>query len=133
MYTDKVIEHFRNPKNQGIIENPDGVGTVGNPTCGDVMKIYLRMKKDKIKDIKFETLGCAAAIATSSVLTELVKGKKEQEALKITKDDIVKVLGELPAPKLHCSVLAVEALKAAIGNYHGKPGDLTSCEASCPH
>jgi len=116
-YTEKVIEHFKNPKNQGTISNADAIGEVGNPTCGDVMKIYLKIKDDKIEDIKFETLGCAAAIAVSSAFTEIVKGKTIDEAMKITKDKIVKALGGLPAPKIHCSMLAVEALHKAIKSY----------------
>ncbi|MFH0955730.1 MAG: iron-sulfur cluster assembly scaffold protein [Candidatus Falkowbacteria bacterium] len=118
-YSKKVIEHFRNPHNQGRIKNADAIGQVGNPSCGDVMKIYLKVSKNKngekiIKDIKFETLGCAAAISVSSVLTVMVKGKTLAEALKITKDRIVKNLGGLPPIKVHCSMLGVEALHQAI-------------------
>lgn len=124
-YTDKVMQHFQNPKNQGTIPEPDAVGEVGNPTCGDVMKIYLKIRNQEsgdrnqgiIKDIKFETLGCAAAIAVSSAFTEIVKGKTIDEALQITKDQIVEDLGGLPKPKIHCSMLAVEALHKAIKNY----------------
>ena len=118
-YTDKVIEHFKNPHNQGAIEDADAVGKKGNPSCGDVMKIYINFddKKEKIKEIKFETLGCAAAIAVSSALTDLVKGKTIDEALAITKDDVVDDLGGLPAPKIHCSMLGVDALHEAIKEY----------------
>jgi len=116
-YTKKVLAHFQAPHNQGVIKNADAVGQVGNPVCGDVMKIYLKIKADKIKDIKFETLGCAAAIAVSSALTDLAKGKTLKQALKITKDKIVKDLGGLPPAKVHCSMLGVEALHQAIAKY----------------
>jgi len=116
-YSKKVLEHFKNPHNQGVIKNADAVGKVGNPTCGDVMKIYLKIKGNKIEDIKFETLGCAAAIAVSSALTDMVKGKTISQALKVTKDKIVKDLGGLPPIKIHCSMLGVEALHEAITNY----------------
>ncbi len=117
-YSKKVIQHFKNPKNQGVIKNADVVGETGNPVCGDVMKMYLKIKDNNIEDIKFETLGCAAAIAVSSSLTEIVKGKTLDKALKITKDDIVKDLGGLPVPKIHCSMLGIEALHKAIKKYH---------------
>lgn len=116
-YSKKVIDHFKNPHNQGVIKDADAVGKVGNPVCGDVMKIYLKIKDNKIKDIKFETLGCAAAIAVSSALTQMAKGKTLGQALKITKDKIVKNLGGLPPIKIHCSMLGVEALHKAIKNY----------------
>ncbi len=116
-YTKKVIDHFKNPHNQGQIKNADAVGEVGNPICGDVMKIYLKIKNNIIEDIKFETLGCAAAIAVSSVLTDLAKGKKLDQALNITKENIIKELGELPNPKIHCSMLGIDALKKAIEKY----------------
>jgi len=116
-YTKKVIQHFKKPHNQGIIKNADAVGQVGNPACGDVMKIYLKIEKEKIKNIKFETLGCAAAIAVSSALTDIAKGKTLDKALKITKDEIVKDLGGLPAQKIHCSMLGIEALHQAINKY----------------
>jgi nitrogen fixation NifU-like protein len=124
-YSKKVIEHFKNPRNQGKIKNADAIGQVGNPSCGDVMKIYLKISKNKtgekiIKDIKFETLGCAAAISVSSALTVLVKGKTIVEALKITKDKIVKDLGGLPPVKVHCSMLGIEALHQAIEKYNKK-------------
>jgi len=122
-YSKKVIEHFKNPHNQGSIKNADAIGQVGNPSCGDVMKIYLKITSDKkskkiIKDIKFETLGCAAAISVSSVLTDMVKGKTLKAALKVTKDQIVKNLGGLPPVKIHCSMLGVEALHQAIKKYN---------------
>jgi nitrogen fixation protein NifU and related proteins len=119
-YTQKVIDHFKNPHNQGVIKNADAVGQAGNPVCGDVMKIYLKIKNDKITDIKFETLGCAAAIAVSSSLTDLVKGKTLDEALAMTKDKIVEDLGGLPPVKIHCSMLGVEALHEAIKEYKSK-------------
>jgi nitrogen fixation NifU-like protein len=122
-YTEKVMDHFRNPRNMGEIKNPDGFGKVGNPKCGDVMAIYIKIKDDKIIDIKFKTFGCTAAIATSSILTELVKGKKIDEALKITRDDVANELGGLPALKMHCSNLAADALKDAIKDYRDKKKD----------
>ena len=119
MYTEKVLEHFNHPRNQGVIKDADGIGEVGNPKCGDVMKVYLKIdpNQDTITDIKFETLGCGAAIATSSMLTEMAKGKTIDEALKIEKLDIAKELGGLPEAKLHCSILAHDALAAAVENY----------------
>ncbi|OGY43130.1 MAG: hypothetical protein A3J62_03455 [Candidatus Buchananbacteria bacterium RIFCSPHIGHO2_02_FULL_38_8] len=125
-YTEEVLKHFRNPHNQGQIPNADAIGEVGNPLCGDIMKIYLKINKtegkpdlenDKIEDIKFETLGCAAAIACSSILTDMAKGKNLQEAFDIKKTDIVNGLGDLPPIKVHCSVLASDGLKVAIQNY----------------
>jgi len=120
MYTKKVEEHFFHPHNVGEIKNADGVGKVGNPRCGDIMKVFIKVKDDRIEDIKFKTFGCAAAIATTSVMTDLVKGKTIQEALKVTNRQIVEELGELPPIKLHCSVLAADALKAAISDYQKK-------------
>jgi len=117
MYTEKLMEHFRNPRNMGRIEDADGVGKVGNPVCGDVMYIYIKVKENRIEDIKFETFGCAAAIGTSSMITELAKGKTLEEAMKITNNDVAKELGGLPPIKMHCSALAADALKAAINNY----------------
>jgi len=119
-YSKKVIEHFKRPHNQGRIKNPDAVGQVGNPICGDVMKMYLKIKNNRIDVIKFETLGCAAAIAVSSALTDLAKGKTLAQALKITKDQIVKDLGGLPPVKVHCSMIGVEALYQAINQYMHK-------------
>lgn len=120
MYNDKVIEVFKNPKNVGEIENPDGIGTVGNATCGDIMQITLKIENDVIVDAKFKTFGCAAAIATSSTATEMVKGMTIEEALKVTNKKVVETLGGLPAQKLHCSVLAEEAIKKAIEDYKSK-------------
>jgi nitrogen fixation NifU-like protein len=117
IYSEKVIKHFKSPHNQGTIDNADAIGEVGNPSCGDVMKIYLKIEEGVIKDVKFETLGCAAAIAVSSALTDMVKGKTIQEALTITRQQIVEDLGGLPEPKIHCSMLGVEALHEAIKNY----------------
>ena len=126
-YTKEVLEHFRNPHNVGKIENPDGIGKVGNIICGDVMWIYIKIKKndkkeDFIQDIKFETFGCVAALATSSALTDLAKGKTLEEALQIKKNDVVDFLGGLPSIKIHCSILAVDALSEAIYNYLHKEG-----------
>jgi len=125
MYNQKVLEHFSHPRNQGVIKNADGVGQVGNPICGDVMKVYIKVAENKagakiITDIKFETLGCAAAIATSSMLTEMVKGQTITNALKIGKLDIAQELGGLPEVKLHCSILAHDALAAAVKDYENK-------------
>ena len=124
MYTPKVMEHFNNPRNVGVIEDADGVGEVGNPTCGDMMKITIKVKDDRIDDIKFQTLGCGAAIATSSITTEMAKGMQLDEALEqITKESIAGALGGLPKQKLHCSLLATDGLKAAIDDYRGKKGE----------
>jgi nitrogen fixation NifU-like protein len=119
-YSDKVMDHFMHPRNVGKIKNPDGVGKVGNPVCGDVMAIYIKVKNDVIVDIKFETFGCGAAIATSSMVTELVKGKTIEEALKITNKKVEEALDGLPREKLHCSMLAEDGLKAAIEDYKKK-------------
>lgn len=116
-YSEKVMEHFRNPKNVGKIENPDGIGHVGNPVCGDIMELYIKVENGIIKDAKFKTFGCGAAIATSSMLTELVKGKSINEALAISNKAVAEALGGLPSVKMHCSVLAEEALKSAIDDY----------------
>ena len=117
MYSKKVMEHFLNPRNMGKIDDPDGVGTAGNPICGDTMTIYIKVKNNRIVDIKFQTFGCAAAIATSSMVTELAKGKTIEEAEKITRDDVADALEGLPPIKMHCSNLAADALKAAIEDY----------------
>ena len=117
VYSKKVMDHFRNPRNVGEIENPDGVGRVGNPVCGDVMELYIKVEDGKIVDAKFKTFGCGAAIATSSMVTEMVKGKTIEEALKITNKAVAEALGGLPPIKMHCSVLAEEALKSAIDDY----------------
>ena len=119
-YTDKVLDFFMNPKNVGEIKDADGIGTVGNPVCGDVMRLYIKVENNKITDAKFKTFGCVAAISTSSMVTELVKGKNIDEALKITNKAVTKALGGLPKKKLHCSVLAEQALKAAIEDYKNK-------------
>jgi nitrogen fixation NifU-like protein len=124
-YSKKVLQHFTNPHNQGEIRNPSGVGMVGNPVCGDLMKIYIDVKKDRkkgdiIKDIKFETLGCASAIATSSMITDLAKGKTVDEAMKISRKDVAEALDGLPPVKMHCSNLADEALHEAIRDYRNK-------------
>ena len=118
VYSEKVMDHFRNPRNVGEIENPDGVGRVGNPVCGDVMELYIKVEDGKIVDAKFKTFGCGAAIATSSMVTEMVKGKTIEEALKITNKAVAEALGGLPPIKMHCSVLAEEALKSAIDDYY---------------
>lgn len=120
MYSEKVIQHFTHPKNMGKIEKPDGVGEVGNPNCGDIMTIYIKVEDNYINDIKFETLGCVAAIATSSMITEMVKGKTLDEAMKISYQDVADELGELPPIKVHCADLAVRALRKAIEDYKKK-------------
>jgi nitrogen fixation NifU-like protein len=120
MYSDKVMEHFKNPKNTGEIADADGVGTVGNPVCGDLMTMYIKVKENRIADIKFKTFGCGAAIATSSMTTEMAKGKTLEEALKITRADVATSLGGLPPVKMHCSNLAADALHAAIKDFYKK-------------
>ena len=122
LYSDKVMDHFRNPRNVGVIENADGVGEVGNAKCGDIMKIYLKIDDDTISDVKFETFGCGSAIASSSMATELIKGKPVSEALKLTNQAVTEALDGLPAHKLHCSVLAEEAIKAAMKDYYDRHG-----------
>ena len=127
MYSQKVIQHFRNPKNMGKMAHPDGVGQVGNPVCGDVMHIYIKVGKNKkgqelIKDISFETMGCVAAIATSSMITELARGKTLEEAQKITIGDVADALGSLPPIKMHCSQLAVQGIREAIKDYEKSKG-----------
>jgi nitrogen fixation NifU-like protein len=117
MYSEKVMEHFRNPRNMGEIPDADGVGTVGNPVCGDLMTIYIKVKDNKLEDVKFKTFGCGAAIATSSMITELAKGKTLDEAMKITRGDVADSLGGLPPIKMHCSNLAADGLHAAIQDY----------------
>jgi nitrogen fixation NifU-like protein len=119
-YSKKVMEHFMNPRNVGVIENPDGYGKVGNPVCGDVMEIYIKVKDEKITDIKFRTFGCGSAIATSSMVTELAKGKHVDEAVKITRADVANELDGLPAQKMHCSNLAADALHEAIKDYKNR-------------
>lgn len=120
MYSEKVMEHFRNPRNVGEIENPDGVGEVGNPVCGDMMTFYIRVKDDRLVDVKFKTFGCGAAIAVSSMVSEMAIGKTLDEAMRITKADVARELGGLPPNKLHCSNLGADALHAAIEDYRRK-------------
>ena len=136
-YSPLVMEHFTNPRNVGEIENADGVGEVGNAKCGDIMKIYLKIENDIITDVKFKTFGCASAIATSSIATELIKGKPLSEALELTNRAVVEALGGLPAVKIHCSVLAEEAVKAAVKDYYDKNGieydPEMFKESSCSH
>ena len=129
LYSEKVMEHFRNPRNVGDMENPDGTGHVGNPICGDIMELYIKVDKGIITDAKFKTFGCGAAIATSSMVTEIVKGKTIDEALKISNQAVAEALGGLPAAKMHCSVLAEDALRSAIDDYLGN-GKGTGTEAS---
>ena len=137
LYSEKVMDHFRNPRNVGVIENADGVGEVGNPVCGDIMKIYLKIRDDTIADVKFETFGCGSAIASSSMATELIKGKPISDALQLTNKAVTEALGGLPARKLHCSVLAEEAIKAALQDYYEKNGieydhsQFPDCEGCC--
>jgi len=119
MYSEKVMEHFRNPRNVGEMDDPSGTGEVGNPQCGDVMKLFIKVEGDKIVDAKFQTFGCGAAIATSSMVTEMVKGKTLEEAL-ISNEMVAEALDGLPPVKMHCSVLAEEALRGAIEDYRGK-------------
>lgn len=122
LYTEKVMDHFTNPRNVGEIENPDGMGEVGNAKCGDIMRIYLKIEDEVITDVKFKTFGCGSAIASSSVSTEMIKGKTVDEALALTNKQVVNELGGLPTVKLHCSVLAEQAIKAAIYDYATKNG-----------
>lgn len=129
MYSEKVIDHFYNPRNVGEIKNPDGVGQAGNEKCGDIMKIYLKIENEIIKDAKFKTLGCGAAIATSSMATELIKGKNINEALKITNKVVMEALDGLPESKIHCSILAEETIRLAVIDYYKKIGkDTTNLE-----
>lgn len=122
IYSEKVLDHFANPRNVGEIENADGIGEVGNAKCGDIMKMYLKIDDGVISDVKFKTFGCGAAIATSSMATELIKGKPIEDALKLTNKAVVEALDGLPAVKIHCSVLAEEAIKTAIADYYQKQG-----------
>lgn len=122
LYSEKVMDHFRNPRNVGVIENADGVGEVGNPTCGDIMKIYLKINNNIIEDVKFETFGCGSAIASSSMATEMIMGKSIDEALSLTNKAVTEALDGLPPQKLHCSVLAEEAIKKALQDYYDKNG-----------
>lgn len=137
LYSEKVMDHFMNPRNVGVIEDADGVGEVGNAKCGDIMRIYLKIKDDKIEDVKFSTFGCGSAIASSSMATELIKGKPLSDALTLTNKAVAEALDGLPAHKMHCSVLAEEAIRAAVKNYYDRNGisynpaefpDCDSCE-----
>ena len=141
LYTETVMDHFTHPRNVGEIPDASGVGEVGNAKCGDIMKMYLKIKDNRIEDAKFETFGCGSAIASSSMATELIKGKTIEEALAVTNKQVVDALGGLPAYKLHCSVLAEESIKAAVKNYydrnnipydHSKFPDCEHCEGGCP-
>ena len=140
LYSEKVMDHFRNPRYVGVIEDADGIGEVGNAKCGDIMKIYLKIENDIIVDVKFETFGCGSAIASSSMATELIKGKPVSEALELTNKAVVEALDGLPTHKLHCSVLAEEAIKTALKDYYDKNGieydhtlfpDCASCGHCC--
>ena len=135
MYSEKVMEHFNNPRNVGEIEGADGVGEVGNAKCGDIMKIYLKIEDGVIKDASFKTFGCGAAVATSSMSTELIKGKTIEEALELTNLDVTKALDGLPAEKVHCSVLAEQGIKMAISDYYAKqnidPKPIVGCDLAC--
>ncbi len=122
LYSDKVMEHFNNPRNVGVIDDADGIGEVGNPTCGDMMKISIKIEGDHLSDVKFQTLGCGAAIATSSIVTEMAKGMTLEEAVAITKKQVADELDGLPPAKMHCSILATDGLKAAVDDYLVKQG-----------
>ncbi len=137
LYSEKVLDHFSNPRNVGEIEDADAVGEVGNAKCGDIMKMYLKIDRDTITDVKFKTFGCGAAIATSSIATEMIKGKKISEALKLSNKAVIEALDGLPPAKIHCSVLAEQAVKAALSDYYRKQGidptpivgEIGDCEA----
>lgn len=134
MYSEKVMDHFNHPRNVGEIENPDGVGQVGNAACGDIMRMTLRIRDDVIEDVKFKTFGCGAVVATSSMATELIRGKTVEEALQLTNEAVVEALEGLPPQKVHCSVLAEEAVRAAISDYYVKTGREPlppSCDGDC--
>ena len=120
LYSEKVMDHFRNPRNVGVIENADGVGEVGNAKCGDIMKMYLKIDDDTVTDVKFETFGCASAVASSSMATELIKGKPVNEVMKLTNKAVAEALDGLPEYKMHCSVLAEEAIRNALDDYYSK-------------
>lgn len=138
LYSEKVMDHFTHPRNVGVIENADGVGEVGNAKCGDIMKIYLKIDNDIITDVKFETFGCGSAIASSSMATEMIKGKSIHDAMRLTNQAVAEALDGLPAHKLHCSVLAEEAIKNALKDYYDRHGiaydekDFPDC-AHCAH
>ena len=138
LYSEEVMDHFLHPRNVGVLEDADGIGEVGNAKCGDIMKIYLKIKDDIVSDVKFETFGCGSAIASSSMVTEMIKGKPLSQVLTVTNKAVVEALGGLPAHKIHCSVLAEEAVKDAVRNYYDKNGieydstqfpDCESCES----
>ena len=135
MYSEKVMDHFSNPRNVGEVENPNAVGQVGNPKCGDIMKITMKIEDGVIEDVKFKTFGCGAAVATSSMATELVKGKTVEEALALTNSAVAEALDGLPPQKLHCSVLAEEAIKSAISDYYVRQGidplPIVGCDCNC--
>lgn len=141
LYSDKVLDHFTNPRNVGEIDNADGIGEVGNAKCGDIMKMYIKVDNGVISDVKFKTFGCGAAIATSSMATELIKGKSLDEALKLTNKAVVEALDGLPPVKVHCSVLAEQAIKAAVADYYTKcgidptpiVGEIHTCDGCCEH
>ena len=143
MYSDKVMDHFENPRNVGVIEDADGVGEIGNPTCGDMMAFYIKVKENRLEDVKFKTFGCGAAIAVSSMVSEMAKGKTLDDAMKITNSDVAEELGGLPKNKLHCSNLGADALHKAIEDYLGRkegkkpkkaePADPHDHEVSCPY
>lgn len=131
MYSEKVMDHFAHPRNVGEIENANAVGEVGNAKCGDIMKIYMDIEDNIIKDVKFKTFGCGAAIATSSMATEMVKGKTVDEALELTNKAVMEALGGLPAEKIHCSVLAEEAIRSAIEDYKKRNGEVSEPDSKC--
>ena len=135
MYSDKVMDHFANPRNVGELPNANGIGQVGNPKCGDIMKIYMYIEDDVIKDVRFKTFGCGAAIATSSISTEMVKGKTIQEALDLSNKAVTEALDGLPREKLHCSVLAEEGIRSAIADYYRRQGidpePIVGCPCNC--
>ena len=138
LYSEKVMDHFRNPRNVGVIEDANGIGEVGNAKCGDIMKMYLKIEDGIVEDVKFETFGCGSAIASSSMATELIKGKPVTEAMKLTNKAVAEALDGLPAYKMHCSVLAEEAIKSALKDYYDKNGiaydaDLLAGEHDCEH
>ena len=139
MYTKEVMDHFEHPRNVGEIADADGIGQVGNPKCGDIMKMYIKVKDNVITDVKFKTYGCGSAIATSSIATEMIKGRTIDEALKLSNKAVVEALGGLPAHKIHCSVLAEQSIKAAIADYYTRQGidpepivgKIPECEGHC--
>lgn len=138
LYSEKVMDHFKNPRNVGILEDADGVGEVGNAKCGDIMKIYLKIKDNTVEDVRFETFGCGSAIASSSMATEMIKGKPLNQVLEVTNKAVAEALDGLPAHKMHCSVLAEEAIKLAVKDYYDKNGieydkeKFSTCD-SCEH